>query len=59
MYLVFLFMDCIVLNIMLFSYDQNLEFGLIVCCRIFFLMQCLLDFIENGIYELEVVVDIC
>jgi diacylglycerol O-acyltransferase len=58
MYPVSLPMDRIALNITLLSYDQNLEFGLTACRRTLPSMQRLLDFIENGIHELEVAADI-
>ena len=46
------------LNITLLSYENQLEFGLTACRRTLPSMQRLLDFIENGIHELEVAADI-
>ncbi len=46
--------DRVALNITLLSYVDNLEFGLTACRRTLPSMQRLLDYIENGIKELEV-----
>ncbi|HBO93769.1 MAG TPA: wax ester/triacylglycerol synthase family O-acyltransferase, partial [Gammaproteobacteria bacterium] len=51
-------LDRIALNITLLSYENQLEFGLTACRRTLPSMQRLLDFIENGIHELEVAADI-
>lgn len=45
--------DHVALNITLVSYNDNLEFGLTACRRTLPSMQRLLDYIENGIRELE------
>lgn len=45
--------DHVALNITLVSYNNSLEFGLTACRRTLPSMQRLLDFIENGIRELE------
>lgn len=58
MYPVSLPLDRIALNITLLSYENQLEFGLTACRRTLPSMQRLLDFIENGIHELEVAADI-
>ena len=50
-------LDRIALNITLLSYADNLEFGLTACRRTLPSMQRLLDYIENGIRELEVAAD--
>lgn len=50
--------DRIALNITLLSYNDQLEFGLTACRRTLPSMQRLLDFLENGIHELEVAADI-
>jgi len=57
MYPVSIPMDRIALNITLLSYENQLEFGLTACRRTLPSMQRLLDFIENGIHELEVSAD--
>ncbi len=49
--------DNIALNITLVSYTNQLEFGLTACRRTLPSMQRLLDYIENGIRELEVAAD--
>lgn len=58
MYPVSIPLDRIALNITLLSYENQLEFGLTACRRTLPSMQRLLDFIENGIHELEVAADI-
>ncbi len=58
MYPVSIPMDRIALNITLLSYENQLEFGLTACRRTLPSMQRLLDFIDNGIHELEVAADI-
>lgn len=58
MYPVSLPIDRIALNITLLSYKDQLEFGLTACRRTLPSMQRLLDFLENGIHELEVAADI-
>ncbi len=58
MYPVSIPMDRIALNITLLSYVDQLEFGLTACRRTLPSMQRLLDYIEHGIYELEVAADI-
>lgn len=50
-------LDQIALNITLLSYVDQLEFGLTACRRTLPSMQRLLDYIENGIQELEVAAD--
>lgn len=54
MYPVSITLDRIALNITLTSYVDQLEFGLIGCRRTLPSMQRMLDYIENGIHELEV-----
>lgn len=54
MYPVSICLDRLALNITLTSYCDQLEFGLIGCRRTLPSMQRLLDYLENGIYELEV-----
>lgn len=54
MYPVSIVLDRIALNITLTSYDGQLEFGLIGCRRTLPSMQRMLDYLENGIRELEV-----
>lgn len=54
MYPVSIPIDRIALNITLLSYMDQLEFGLTACRRTLPSMQRLLDFLENGIRELEV-----
>jgi diacylglycerol O-acyltransferase len=54
MYPVSIALDRIALNITLTSYVDQLEFGLIGCRRTLPSMQRLLDYLENGIHELEV-----
>ena len=54
MYPVSIALDRIALNITLTSYCDQLEFGLIACRRTLPSMQRLLDYLENGIHELEV-----
>lgn len=54
MYPVSIALNQIALNITLTSYVDQLEFGLIGCRRTLPSMQRLLDYIENGIRELEV-----
>jgi diacylglycerol O-acyltransferase len=58
MYPVSIPMDRIALNITLLSYVDQLEFGLTACRRTLPSMQRLLDYIEHGIYELEVAADL-
>ncbi|MDF2446860.1 MAG: acyltransferase [Moraxellaceae bacterium] len=59
MYPVSIALDRIALNITLTSYVDQLEFGLIGCRRTLPSMQRLLDYLENGIRELEVAAGIC
>jgi diacylglycerol O-acyltransferase len=59
MYPVSIALDRIALNITLTSYVDSLEFGLIGCRRTLPSMQRLLDYLENGIRELEVAAGIC
>lgn len=54
MYPVSIALDRIALNITLTSYGDQLEFGLIGCRRTLPSMQRMLDYLENGIHELEV-----
>jgi diacylglycerol O-acyltransferase len=54
MYPVSIVLDRIALNITLTSYVDQIEFGLIACRRTLPSMQRLLDYLEMGIYELEV-----
>lgn len=54
MYPVSIPVDQVALNITLTSYVDNLEFGLTACRRTLPSMQRLLDYIENGLRELEV-----
>lgn len=58
MYPVSIVLDRIALNITLTSYGDQLEFGLIGCRRTLPSMQRMLDYLENGIRELEVAADI-
>ena len=58
MYPVSIPIDHIALNITLVSYTDQLEFGLTACRRTLPSMQRLLDYIDNGIHELEVAADI-
>ncbi|MBV1921210.1 MAG: wax ester/triacylglycerol synthase family O-acyltransferase [Pseudomonadales bacterium] len=53
MYPVSIPMDSLALNITLLSYSGQLEFGLTACRRAMPSMQRLLDYIENGIRDLE------
>jgi len=46
--------DHVALNITLVSYNNQLEFGLTACRRTLPSMQRLLDYIDNGIRELEI-----
>ncbi|PCJ31280.1 MAG: wax ester/triacylglycerol synthase family O-acyltransferase [Moraxellaceae bacterium] len=46
------------LNITLLSYVDQLEFGFTACRRTLPSMQRMLDFVENGIHELEIAADI-
>ncbi len=57
MYPVSIPVDQIALNITLLSYMDQLEFGLTACRRTLPSMQRLLDYIENGIQELEIAAD--
>ncbi|MDX1696002.1 MAG: wax ester/triacylglycerol synthase family O-acyltransferase [Ketobacteraceae bacterium] len=57
MYPVSIPIDHIALNITLVSYNDQLEFGLTACRRTLPSMQRLLDYIENGIHELETAAD--
>ncbi len=54
MYPVSIALDQIALNITVTSYCDQMEFGLIGCRRTLPSMQRLLDYLENGIHELEV-----
>ena len=54
MYPVSIPVDQVALNITLTSYAGQLEFGLTACRRTLPSMQRLLDYIENGVQELEV-----
>lgn len=54
MYPVSIPLDRVALNITLVSYIDQLEFGLTACRRTLPSMQRLLDYLENGIKELEV-----
>lgn len=54
MYPVSIPIDGIALNITLLSYVDQLEFGLTACRRTLPSMQRLLDYLENGIAELEI-----
>ena len=54
MYPVSIPIDRIALNITLLSYVDQLEFGLTACRRTLPSMQKLLNYIENGIHELEI-----
>ncbi|WP_250656233.1 WS/DGAT/MGAT family O-acyltransferase [Alkalimarinus coralli] len=58
MYPVSIPLDGIALNITLLSYEDQLEFGLTACRRTLPSMQRLLDYLENGIKELEVAADL-
>lgn len=58
-YPVSIVLDRIALNITLTSYRDSLEFGLIACRRTLPSMQRLLDYIQNGIHELEVAAGYC
>lgn len=55
MYPVSVPVDQVALNITLTNYADHLEFGLTACRRTLPSMQRLLDYIENGLRELEVV----
>ncbi len=57
MYPVSIPIDHIALNITLVSYNDQLEFGLTACRRSLPSMQRLLDYIDNGIHELETAAD--
>lgn len=57
MYPVSIPIDHIALNITLVSYNDQLEFGLTACRRSLPSMQRLLDYLENGIHELETAAD--
>jgi len=50
-------MDRLALNITLLSYGDQLEFGLTTCRRAMPSMQRLLDYIENGIRDLELAME--
>ncbi|WP_290537094.1 wax ester/triacylglycerol synthase family O-acyltransferase [Alcanivorax sp.] len=52
-YPVSIVMDGVALNITLTSYDKNLEFGLIGCQRTMPHLQRLLQYLENGLQEIE------
>lgn len=54
MYPVSIPVDHIALNITLLSYMDQLEFGFTACRRTLPSMQRLLDYVENGIHELEI-----
>ncbi len=58
MYPVSIPVDGIALNITLLSYENQLEFGLTACRRTLPSMQRLLDYLENGIKELEIAADL-
>lgn len=58
MYPVSIPLDGIALNITLLSYEDQLEFGLTACRRTLPSMQRLLDYLENGIKELEIAADL-
>ncbi|PID42553.1 MAG: wax ester/triacylglycerol synthase family O-acyltransferase [Proteobacteria bacterium] len=58
MYPVSIPLDRVALNITLLSYTDQMEFGLTACRRSLPSMQRLLDYIENGIEELEVAANI-
>ncbi|MCG8315956.1 MAG: wax ester/triacylglycerol synthase family O-acyltransferase [Pseudomonadales bacterium] len=58
MYPVSIPVDHVALNITLLSYLDQLEFGITACRRTLPSMQRLLDYIENGIHELEVAADL-
>ena len=58
MYPVSIPIDDMALNITLVSYTDQLEFGFTACRRTLPSMQRLLDYIENGIKELEIAADI-
>lgn len=53
MYPVSIALDRIALNITLTSYRDQLEFGLIACRRTMPSMQRLLDYLEEGLHDLE------
>jgi diacylglycerol O-acyltransferase len=59
MYPVSIVVDRIALNITLTSYQDHLEFGLIACRRTLPHVQRMLDYLENGIRELEVAAGLC
>jgi diacylglycerol O-acyltransferase len=59
MYPVSIALDRIALNITLTSYVDSLEFGLIGCRRTLPSMQRLLDYLENGIRDMEIAAGIC
>lgn len=50
--------DDMALNITLLSYKDQLEFGLTACRRTLPSMQRLLDYLENGLKELEIAADL-
>ena len=54
MYPVSIALDQIALNITVTSYCDQMEFGIVGCRRTLPSMQRLLDYLENGIHELEV-----
>ncbi|MBV1920361.1 MAG: wax ester/triacylglycerol synthase family O-acyltransferase [Pseudomonadales bacterium] len=58
MYPVSIPVDRVALNITLLSYVDQLEFGFTACRRTLPSMQRMLDYVENGIHELEVAADI-
>lgn len=58
MYPVSIALDQMALNITVTSYVDQLEFGLTACRRTLPSMQRMLDYLENGIHELEVAADI-
>jgi diacylglycerol O-acyltransferase len=58
MYPVSIPIDRIALNITMFSYVDQLEFGFTACRRSLPSMQRLLDYVEDGIVELEQAVGI-
>ena len=58
MYPVSIPVDDMALNITLVSYNNQLEFGLTACRRTLPSMQRLLDYLSNGIAELEIAANI-
>ena len=58
MYPVSIPVDRVALNITLLSYVDQLEFGFTACRRTLPSMQRMLDYVENGIHELEIAADI-